>query len=169
MKHCIDLESRYGRENRICRDPAYFAEYGPHARIRDPWYLRIPCKHGHIYPHGGDKLGASTDRRGAIANRLVAIPDVEVVQNGSDGINAIFAVKDFSRVAAIMRPKRRRRLSPAHRATLVAAGCKALARYRNCQVDSADHSRDRRPSATLQVDPMAGSALGSPESSLVLN
>lgn len=93
--------------------------------IRNPWYWRILCKNGHIYPHGGDLLGVSTDLRGSIATRLATSPFVNVVQNGDDGINAVFAVQDFDHVAAIMKPRRRRRLSPSHRAALVASECQA--------------------------------------------
>ena len=85
MQHCIDLQKMFGRKYRIDRDPAYFAEYGANAHTRDRWYWRILCKHGHIYPHGGETLAASTIRRGAIANRLAATPGVQLVQDGSDG------------------------------------------------------------------------------------
>lgn len=132
MSNCIDLRKMFGREFRIDRDPAYFAEYGNNARTRDLWYWRILCQHGHIYQHGRNQLGASTDRHGSIATRLAKITGVKVVQDGSDGINAAFDLEQFEEVAKIMKPRRRRQLSAAHRATLVASGAKALARYRNC-------------------------------------
>ena len=70
----IDLKTRFGKRYRITHDQAHAAEYGEGSRVHDPWLLTIPCRHGHIYPHGGELLGASTDRRGSIARRLAALP-----------------------------------------------------------------------------------------------
>lgn len=142
MTTCIDLQKVFGDKYRIDRDPAYFAEYGENARIPDPWYWRIGCTHGYIYPQGGELLGASTIRRGAIANRLAAVPGVSIAQDGDDGINVIFPIEIFDAVAKIMKPRKRRRLSPAHRKTLVAAGTAALERYRNFGFDSTTRQRD---------------------------
>ena len=111
MMKCIDLFEQFGNRYRVEQEPA-----GEIVRRRgravDPWLLVIPCKHGHIYPHGGRFLGASTNHRGPVADRLEKLPCVRVVQNGEDGINVVFDIDDFDQVAAIMRPRRRRRLSP---------------------------------------------------------
>lgn len=87
-------------------------------RVADPYAMLLPCRHGHIYLHGPRTLGAATRRRGAIARRLAALPGVQVVQDGADGINAVFDWSDFDAVAAVMLPRRRRRLSLEHRAKL---------------------------------------------------
>ena len=60
-------------------------------------------------------LTASTSHRGPIAHRLANLPGVNVVQDGDDGLNAVFHVDDFDAVAEIMKPRRRRRLTPDQR------------------------------------------------------
>jgi len=90
-------------------------------RISDPWHAVIRCKHGHVYPCGGSLLGVATTHRGPIAHRLAALDFVTVVQDGEDGINAVFDVASFAHVAEIIKPRRRRRLSAKHRDKLIAA------------------------------------------------
>lgn len=144
MTTCIDLQQRYRSKYRIRHEDDRETRL-PH----DPWLLVIDCQHdGEIYPHGGDMLGAATGGRGSVAKRLAALPCVRVVQDGSDGINVIFDVDDFPAVAAVMKPRRRRRLSPEHRAKLVAAGAvgrTALAQRHRSKHDSGD--RRRAPAA----------------------
>jgi hypothetical protein len=148
---CIDLQKLFGREYRIVRDPAYFADYGTNAHRHDPWYCCVSCKHGHIFPYGGLNLGASTDRRGAIANRLRRIPGVRVVQDGSDGVTVVFPIELFDAVAVHMKPRKRRRLTPEQRKKFVTSGIDALTRYRNCR-DTIEGPRDAPMSdCTYQV------------------
>jgi hypothetical protein len=106
-------------------------------RAADPWALLLLCRHGHIYLHGPRTLGAATNNRGSIATRLAALPCVQVMQEGDDGINAIFDVADFKAVAAIMRPRTQRQLSAEHKAKLIAAG----KRFRR---ESSDDSGERQ-------------------------
>jgi hypothetical protein len=97
----------------VTYEASYTVERGGRGRTRDPWLQMIPCRHGHIYPHGGEYLAASTNHRGSIAKRLAASIGVRISQDGDDGINAVFHEMDFDTVAAILKPKRRRRLTPA--------------------------------------------------------
>ena len=53
MPTCINLKERFGADYRIHREEG--------ATIGDPWGLLIPCRYGHIYPWGGDRLAASID------------------------------------------------------------------------------------------------------------
>jgi hypothetical protein len=108
---CLDLKVHFGDRFRVIHEESYLADHGEHGRAQDLWLLLIPCRHGHIYPHGGEMLGASTNRRGAVARHITAQPCVSVVQDGDDGVNVVFPMTDFDTVAAIMKPKRRRRLS----------------------------------------------------------
>ena len=112
MTDCIDLKSRYGDRFRIASEESLTAERGENARDNDPWLRIIPCANGHIYPHGGEMLGASTDRPGRVAAALANLRHVRIVQDGSDGVNVVFPVAEFEAVAAVMKPRRRRRLSP---------------------------------------------------------
>jgi hypothetical protein len=104
---CIDLKSRFGDRYRIVHEDS-----GIKSRAHDPWLQTIPCQLGHIYVHGQTALGASTDRRGSTATRLAALPCVTLVQDGDDVINVVFNADDFDKVAAVMKPKRRRTFTP---------------------------------------------------------
>ena len=68
--NCINLKERFGDRHPVKHEESYVADRGDGARAEDPWLMIIPCKHGHLYPHDGDLLGASTDRRGPIARSL---------------------------------------------------------------------------------------------------
>jgi len=123
---CIDLQKRFGKRYRIEYEESYRAERGKSARAAAPWLAIIPCKRGHIFPWGGDKLAASTNNSGPTARKLKALAFVTVVQDGDDGITVTFPVERFPEVAKLMKPRRRRRLSP--EAGRAAAG--RLAEYR---------------------------------------
>lgn len=142
MSACIDLRERFGRTYRISYDEAYEAEHGEHGRAEDAWLQIIPGRKGHVYPHGGDKLGVATNGRGPTAKRLLAVPGVFVVQEGSDGINATFAVEALPTVAEIVGLKRKRRLSPEARARLVAMGKASLARINRPHVGARENERE---------------------------
>ena len=120
---CINLKQRFGGRFKVEYGEGYHAQYGPNARIEDPWYLILLCRHGHIYPYGGETLAASTDHRGPVAKRLIDLDCTAIGQDGDDGITVTFDVSEFDRVAEIMKPlKARPRLSEKHRARLLAAG-----------------------------------------------
>jgi len=67
-------------------------------------------------------LAACTRTAGPVAMRLRSLPFAEVAQDGADGVNVVFPVDRFDEVAAIMKPRRRRVLSPEARERLRAAG-----------------------------------------------
>ncbi len=121
----MDLKKRFGGRYRVVYEESYHSDRGENARTEDPWLMVIPCQRGHIYPHGQDVLAASTNTRGGIARKLAALDCTTVVQEGSDGINATFHVRDFERVAELMIPKRRRRLTVEQRR----AAAERLAKY----------------------------------------
>ena len=147
MSQCINLKESYGQQYQVSYEESYRAERGDGGRLKDPWLQIIPCRFGHLYPHGGNYLGASTTRRGPVANRLAALPCVRLVQDGDDGVNVVFHLDDFELVAAVMRPKRRRRLPADRRAEQVE-------RLRNYQFRPATHDarNDRRRDATVGTD-----------------
>jgi hypothetical protein len=108
----IDLRREFGHRWKIGLDEA------ARGRWSDPWNLTIVCRHGEICPWGDDLLAASTHRTGAVANRLRALPFVEVVHDGSDGVTAVFQSRYLRTVAGIMKPRRARTASPAQLAAL---------------------------------------------------
>lgn len=122
---CIDLRDRFGAKYKIDRDPAYQAQYG--RRVVDPWYDLIVCRHGVIFPQGGQLLAASTTKNGPIANQLRSADFCRVVQDGDDGVTVVFDVEQFSKVAAVMRPRRAKRSTGAE-LTILQAGRRKLAR-----------------------------------------
>jgi len=112
----------FGQRYRIEHDPAHVAEHGTRSRIEDPALLIIPCRFGHFFPWGGECLAFSSNGRGATANKVAALPFVEVWLDCDDGAILLFHVRHFAEVAAIVRPKRRRRLSSSHREALAKGG-----------------------------------------------
>ena len=119
---CPDLKTLAGGKYRLQRDESYFAEHGESSRMPDRWLLIIPCAHGQIFPFGAGLLGASTNGRGGIAGRLAALPGCRVHQDGDDGLTVVFPEAMFAAVAAILKPRRRRRWSEAQRAKAIAEG-----------------------------------------------
>lgn len=119
MPACINLRETYGDRYRIAHEESYAAEHPQFRAEEEPWLQVIPCRHGHIYPGGGDLLMVSTSFRGRIAHRLMALPFAEVVQDGSDGVNATFPADRLDEVAEIMGARRRRVMSPEQRAACV--------------------------------------------------
>lgn len=116
---CIDLQERFGRRFRTEQEESYTAENGPGARRRDPWLTIIPCRFGHLFPFGGDLLAASIDGRPKVAARLRKLDCVRVHQDGDAGeLTVVFDVRDLAKVVKIIRPRRRRRISPERRAEL---------------------------------------------------
>ena len=122
---CINLKERFGRRYRVEYEESYFAEHGPGARVEDTVLMVIPCKWGQIYPAGGMRLAASVDGHPLVAGRLRRQKCCEVLQDGDHGeLTATFDVADFPKIARVMRPRTRRRLSESARRKLVEAGAK---------------------------------------------
>ena len=125
LRQPVDLAEQFGNRYRIEREESYHAQYGPNARINDPWLKIIPCQRGHIYPHGGDVLAASVVGRRKVASQLRRLPCCRVHQDGDDGeLTVLFDVADFAQVAKIIRPRRRRQVSAAERERLKGMGFK---------------------------------------------
>jgi len=127
---CIDLAAAFGDRFRVERDPAYSAEHGIRGQSVDPWLLTIPCRFGHVFPWGGDRLALSTNGRGPTARALACLPFVRVEQEAGDGYTISFPVDRFEEVAQLAKPKRKRAaLSDERREALIAAG--AESRFRS--------------------------------------
>jgi hypothetical protein len=126
---CIDLAERFGQRYRVEYEESYFTQYGPRARVNDPWLKIIPCRAGHICPWGGSKLAAVTDKPGPTARKLAALPGTNLWQDGSDGATVLFDVALFPQVAKLMHPRRCRRLVPEQRAKLIEVGAKHRFRH----------------------------------------
>ena len=121
---CINLRDLCGDRFRVEYEASYQADRGDGARAEDPWLMIVLCENGHLFVCGGDRLGASTDQRGPVATKLVRLDCTTLAQDGDDGVNVVFDVKHFYEVAEIMKPRKRRRLSPEHLLALQAGGAK---------------------------------------------
>jgi len=86
-------------------------------RTNDPWLLSIPAQHGHIYKHSDELLGVATKNR-VIGLRLAKLPGITVTQEADDGFNLVFPLKLLPKVVRVVKPKRKRQLSPLQRERL---------------------------------------------------
>ena len=110
--------------------------------------MQIPCRHGHISPAGWSSLlpcsvntripgpaAGSTQQIHPGNNYTKALRDLVddtrfiLFQDGDDGISIEFDVADFEVIAAILKPKLKRRLSSEQRA-------KAIENLRPFQISS---------------------------------
>jgi hypothetical protein len=131
----MNLKARYGDKYRISREEG--------ADRHDAAGFIIPCKRGHVYRHSSALLGVATNGRGPIVKQLAALPGVRITQDGSDGVNAVFSPDQFAAVAAIVRPKWKRKLSDRQKAVL-AAGRKPFKRKIDVENErSSELGRDR--------------------------
>jgi hypothetical protein len=123
MPTCINLKERFGRRYRVTYEESYRADRGAGARAADPWLMIVPCRYGHIFPHGGNLLAASVDGHPNVAGVLRRLACCRVHQDGDFGeLTALFDVADFPKMAQIMRPRRRRQVSPEQRERLRGMG-----------------------------------------------
>jgi hypothetical protein len=115
---CPDLKQLYGDQYRLAHDPV--------ARTRseraDPWLVTIPCRFGTIYPHGRGHLAVELDYHPGKARQVAQIKGVQLSQDGDHEQTYVFPVELFDQVAAVVRPYRRRRVSPVSQANLVPGG-----------------------------------------------
>jgi hypothetical protein len=139
---CVDLAATFGARYGTKYDESYYAER-PEFRADEAALLTIiPCRRrgDHIYPFGGRMLAAFTTGR-EIRARLLALDCVRVHQDGRDGghpeTTVLFDAADFTRVAAVIEPKRRRRLSPEQRAA-------CADRLKAYQFQPTGHARNER-------------------------
>ena len=117
---CINLKKRFGKRYRIDHEESFRAEG---RRAACPELMILLCKYGDIYAADGRMLAASVDGHPKIAGKLRRLECGEVVQDGDFGeLTATFHMDDFPKVEKIMRPRRRRQVSPTERERLKAIG-----------------------------------------------
>jgi hypothetical protein len=114
----VNLKSRFGSKYRIAKAEDHKTE--------EPM-LVIPCKFGHIYPHGHNTLAASVDGHSGIAANMRRLACGKVHQDGDFGeLTILFHVDDFAEVAKVMKPRTKRKVSEEQKA----AAAKRFAEYR---------------------------------------
>jgi hypothetical protein len=131
MPDCVNLRALFGADYRITFDDCYDSYHVPKASL-DPWLMQIACKGGiTIYPHGGDLLAVEVDYHSTLAKRLAALPGVTLHQDGNREKTFLFPLALFDQVAAIVQPRRKRKLSPEQRESATARLAQARARLGN--------------------------------------
>jgi hypothetical protein len=123
---CIDLAKHFGDKYRIGHDQAAITPSERH----NPWMKTVLCRRGTVYPYGGDMLAVEIDYRPSTAKKLAAVPGIIHHQAGDAEQTFLFPLALFNQVAAIVKPRRRRKLSAEQKAKLAVSGAAALARYR---------------------------------------
>jgi hypothetical protein len=73
----------------------------------------IPCKYGDICPFGGKYLMWETERAFWATKKLIEA-GFEVRCEGDEYRSVVFHVDDWDKVAAVVKPRTRRTLSPEH-------------------------------------------------------
>ena len=93
------------------------ADGSAEARNKDPWMLQMPCQFGTILPHGPDRLSVEVDNHRYIsAKPCPSLPGlVDTHQDGQHEKTFVFPVEMFRQVADIVRPRKRRQMTPEQR------------------------------------------------------
>ncbi len=84
--------------------------------------MTMPGRFGTIYPFGGESLAVQVDGHPKIAKLVGAIPGVVLHQDGDEEKTFLFPITVFEPVAAIVEPKRVKRLTDEQKAKLIEAG-----------------------------------------------
>jgi hypothetical protein len=115
---CPNLKQLYGDKYRLAHDPVVRSR----KEKTDPWLMTLPCKFGTIYPHGAGRLAVEIDYHLGKARQIAQIEGVQLAQDGDNERTYVFPVEVFEQVAQVVRPYRRRRVSPVSQANLVPGG-----------------------------------------------
>jgi hypothetical protein len=90
------------------------------SRAERQWLVRIPAKHGWIGVHSDTELTAYCTARRLFPS-LLAVPSTRQRQRGDRELAVSFDPEHLDRVAAILKARRKRIMSPAQREQLIAA------------------------------------------------
>lgn len=112
---CVDLgpwAKAHGYKYRF--EESYKAENNMHIRGDGRWFIEVLCRNGLIYPCGGSALLAYANR--GVKRHIAALEGVGHHQK-SDGDSEVFKFpfERLDEVAAILRPRKRRMVTPTPR------------------------------------------------------
>ena len=117
----INLQEQSSTRYRVALDAAYNPKHVPRDKL-NPCMMQMPCQRGVVYPHGGGLLAVEVEGRRVTANRLRQLDCTTTFQEGDSFLAVTFHAADFDKVAAIVKPKRRRQVSDAERQRLASIG-----------------------------------------------
>lgn len=103
----VNLKEQFGERFKITYDLGM---------RHDPWMMQIPCKKGIIYSHGRDTLGLECKTH--TARQVLLISGIKIHQQGDSEWTLLFSIEQFEQVAAIVEPKKRRKLSDSQKERL---------------------------------------------------
>jgi hypothetical protein len=108
---CVDLMP-WAKANRYRYhlEESYRAEDNMHVRGDGRWFVEILCKHGLIYPKGGNMLLAVANI--GVCQAIEAIPDVTLRRIDHKAREFVFPLERVDEVAAVLKPRQRRTYSP---------------------------------------------------------
>lgn len=132
---CLDLDALYGSRFRLRWEADGVTRYLWHPEERG-WLREILCRHGRVYPVGGTRLAAFSEKPRIVA-RLADLAGTRT--HGSEEVR--FDVADAEAVYAVMQPRRRRRLSAVERARKAEILARARRRGVPGTVSESDFSR----------------------------
>lgn len=112
-----DLKRLFGDRYRIVYDEAAERE---RALRRDPWYWRVKCRRGHIYPHSDRLLGFWCTGSPSINKLRRQHPELTISQLGDDEAIFLFSPAQIDIIAPIAQPYRKRQIGAAERKRLTA-------------------------------------------------
>lgn len=124
----INLKAEYGGRYQVVDDGTDDSD-----RSERIWCMEIRGKYGAIYPHGADGTLAVRVESARVARRFASLA-LRVAQRGDDEVVFVFTPALIDQVAALIRARRRRQVSPERRAQL--AENLKRARERVAQLDS---------------------------------
>jgi len=112
----INLKEQYGDRFKIGLDEAAFCEG---ESKKDPWYFKILCKYGDIYPVSDKRLGFHCTGERIRARLHKDHPEIEV-HNWSDDGEAIFIFdqEQFDIISEYAKPRLKRKTSQKERQRL---------------------------------------------------
>jgi len=116
---CINLQERFGRRYRIGWE-ADGATKAQTPREEWPWLMELLCRHGKVYPWGGELLQACS-YTGATGAKLRRLPFVLHAKGGEETVIR-FHVDHIEQVLAVLKPYRRRQVSEAEKERLTEMG-----------------------------------------------
>jgi hypothetical protein len=115
---CINLKERFPEYRIFWEDNGSYKDLVP--REEWPWLMEIRGENGFVAPHGHDIL-CVYPRGAKTATKIEALPFI-IRKMGESGESRFwFHVDHAEEIFAIIKPRRRRRLSPEHKEALLRA------------------------------------------------
>jgi hypothetical protein len=106
LSDCLNLMELFGGRFVVRFDPAYDAWHRP-ADCLDPWMMTLKSRFGIIFPHGRHVLAVEAERP-SIRKQLDSMDCCRRYLDGERFGCWLFHLRDFERVAQVMRPARKR-------------------------------------------------------------